>query len=695
MSAVLEDRHSGPPVTLAAHFHVTEAYPPSYLMTVPRGCNYNGTECPLSPLHVSDLIHPRQNRITDQGCFSQFDRPAGGNGPLVGIYPNDTDVAAKPVPSYPPDILNLGSAWKDCRPVASHLVDYESQLASDNGVGGSIGVPLFAPLPFPHVIHMTVPVLTPTTTTSTRIASMTSSAQPGAHIQASVPASVTPYKTTTPQTTMTESHFNPVAEMSTSTPAIGANPSSGAVGPLPGVITIEALPKAIATAGHQQVYILPNGDVSVAGAIITKGGPAMIIDNIPVSADADAVYIGTSRLTRPSPLPGLNSGQRLTNDPLEAPEAQIANDPPGILGQPIEAGANGAVVIGSFTVPVGQQKTVDGTIISVGSSNVVVGPSTYEKPTFTGSATISASSYRPLFINGKTTDLPVLPTDIIQALAVTNLPADAQTIISGIPISVGTNVIVVDTSTYAFPIPTDSAISRAPNGAVVFDGETLSEGTQVTVSGTPISIGGSIAVVGGKTYAIPLFTDPAVSLATNDAVVVSGKTLSEGMQVTVSGTPVSLGSTIVVIGSKTYGLPLPTDPAVSLFSNSALVLDGVTLVPGALATLSGTTVSVGSDNFVIGSKTYALPVSTNAPTATESNLGAIIESMFGYVPSTADGANPASTSASSSEPVNGNGSSTVSSALFTGAGSRPKIDALVLMITTGLIISLHFLTLIT
>ena len=494
---------------------------------------------------------------------------------------------------------------------------------------------------------------------------------------------------------MTESHFNPVAEMSTSTPAIGANPSSGAVGPLPGVITIEALPKAIATAGHQQVYILPNGDVSVAGAIITKGGPAMIIDNIPVSADADAVYIGTSMLTRPSPLPGLDSGQRLTNYPLEAPEAQIANDPPGILGQPIEAGANGAVVIGSFTVPVGQQKTVDGTTISVGSSNVVVGPSTYEKPTFTGSATISASSYRPLFINGKTTDLPVLPTDIIQALAVTNLPADAQTIISGIPISAGTNIIVVDTSTYALPVPTDSAISRAPNGAVVFEGETLSEGTQVTASGTPISIGGSIAVVGGKTYAIPFFTDPAVSLADNDAVVVSGKTLSEGMQVTVSGTAISLGSTIVVIGSKTYGLPLPTDPAVSLVSNSALFLDGVTLLPGALATLSGITVSVGSDNIVIGSKTYALPVSTNAPTATESNLGAIIESMFGYDPSTADGVNPASTSASSSEPVNGNGSSTVSSALFNGAGSRPKIDALVLMITTGLVISLYFLTLIT
>ena len=690
MSVVREDRHSGPPVTLSAHFHVTEAYPPSYLKTVSRGCNYNRTQCPLSPLHVSDLIDPRQDRATDQGCFRQFDRAGGGNGPLVGTNPNDTDVAAKPVLSYSPDIPNLNSAWKDCHPIANVLKDYVSQLASDNGEGGNIGL-----LPVFH-IPVSGP-LTPTAPSSTRIASMTSSAQPGAHIQDSVPASVTPYKTTTPETAMTEAHFNPVAEMSTSTSnrAIGANPSSGVVGPLPGVITIEALPEVIATAGHQQVYILPNGDVSVAGAIITKGGPAVIIDNTPVSADADAVYIGTSTLTRPSPLPQPDSGQRLTNDPLEAPEAQIANDPPDILGQPMEAGANGAVVIGSSTVPVGQQETVDGTIISVGSSNVVVGPSTYEKPTFTGSAAISASPYRPLFVNGKTIDLPVLPTDIIQALGVTTMPADAQTTISGIPISVGTDVIVIGTSTYALPIPTDSAIFRAPNGAVVVDGKTLSEGTQVTVSGTPISIGSSIAEVGGKTYVLPVFADPAVPLANNGAVVVSGKTLSEGMQVTVSGTPVSLGSTKVVIGSNTYGLPLPTNPAVSLVSNSALVLDGMTLVPGALATLSGTTVSVGSDNIVVGSKTYALPASTNAPTATESNLGAIIGSMFGYDPSTADGANPALTSASSSEPVNGNGSSTMSLALFTGAGSRPSIDALVLMITTGLLISSHFLTLIT
>ena len=155
----------------------------------------------------------------------------------------------------------------------------------------------------------------------------------------------------------------------------------------------------------------------------------MIVDNIPVSAGADAVYIGTSTLTRPSPLPRLNSDQRHTNDPLEAPNAQIANDPPCILGEPVEAGASEAVVIGSSTVSVGQQQTVGGTIISVGSSNVVVGPSTYKKPAFTGSAAISASSYRPLFMNGKTIDLPVLPTDIIQALGVTAMQADAQTII--------------------------------------------------------------------------------------------------------------------------------------------------------------------------------------------------------------------------------------------------------------------------
>ena len=64
----------------------------------------------------------------------------------MSANPNDTHLTAKPVLSYPPGILNLTSAWKDCRPVAYNLVDHVSLLAPDNGVDGNLG---FAP-----VIHV-------------------------------------------------------------------------------------------------------------------------------------------------------------------------------------------------------------------------------------------------------------------------------------------------------------------------------------------------------------------------------------------------------------------------------------------------------------------------------------------------------------------------------------------------------------
>ena len=74
-----------------------------------------------------------------------------------------------------------------------------------------------------------------------------------------------------------------------------------------------------------------------------------------------------------------------------------------------------------------------------------------------------------------------------------------------------------------------------------------------------------------------------------------GKTLIPGMQTTVSGTLGSRGKTIVTVGSKTYGLHLPTHPAASLVSNDAVVLDKATLTRAAQMTISGNTVSLASN----------------------------------------------------------------------------------------------------
>jgi len=124
-----DDLGMGPRVTLAAHYNVTKAYPPNYLMTVPGICNYHGIGRPWLPLQIHDLMYPPQNWIADKGCLWQFHGTAGGNGALGDMSPNGTIMAASPILSYPPDILTLDPAWKNCGADAYNWGDYDPPRA--------------------------------------------------------------------------------------------------------------------------------------------------------------------------------------------------------------------------------------------------------------------------------------------------------------------------------------------------------------------------------------------------------------------------------------------------------------------------------------------------------------------------------------------------------------------------------------
>lgn len=303
-------------------------------------------------------------------------------------------------------------------------------------------------------------------------------------------------------------------------------------------------------------------------------------------------------------------------------------------------------------VAAGFQTTISGTPLSVGSNIIVIGKSSYALPSPTDPA-VSLAPNGAIFVDGKT------------------LTPGLQTVISGTAVSVGSSIVVVGGKTYSLPSPTDSAVSRASNGDIVFESITLSQGARTTISGTAVSVGSNGIVVGDKTYSLPLPTNSAVSLASNGDMVFDGVTVTRGVQTTISGTAVSVGSNAMVIGGKTYSLPIPTNSAVSLASNGDVVFGGVTMSQGAQATISGTAVSVGSNAIVIGGKTYALPKPTQAPGAEASILGAIIASMHGYVPPTADSASPTATSSGS---LGINGSSSSNFASFTGAAGRIAID---------------------
>lgn len=154
--------------------------------------------------------------------------------------------------------------------------------------------------------------------------------------------------------------------------------------------------------------------------------------------------------------------------------------------------------------------------------------------------------------------------------------------------------------------------------------------------------GDPVATVGGVTLSV----DPADP----SAVVAGSRTLTPGQVMTISGTPVSVGSSAVVVGGanadpkSTITLvkphagsgdvqPVPTKPIATAGSvpvvadpsdPNAVVLDGTTLTNGGPATtIDGTRISVGPSGVVVGSKTIPLPAGT-APQATRGGLAAAI-----------------------------------------------------------------------
>lgn len=230
----------------------------------------------------------------------------------------------------------------------------------------------------------------------------------------------------------------------------------------------------------------------------------------------------------------------------------------------------------------------------------------------------------------------------------------------GTPISegLGGSFAVIGTSTQAIQTP---GLIAAPalmtfNGQTytantasefVIAGQTLTPGGIITVSGTPISeaaSGSGLVAIGSSNQVLghpaAMITNPAIMMfdgqtyTANGAseFVINGQTLKPGGIITVSGTPISeaaLGSGLVIVGSSTQVLghaPVGvTEAAVMTFAGhtftanaaSGFVIDGQTLTPGGMITVSGTPISeaAGATDVVIGSSTEMLSTATVTPSA--------------------------------------------------------------------------------
>jgi hypothetical protein len=196
--------------------------------------------------------------------------------------------------------------------------------------------------------------------------------------------------------------------------------------------------------------------------------------------------------------------------------------------------------------------------------------------------------------------------------------------------------------------------------------ETLTPGGAITVSGTVISLGSSAdyLVVGGSTQPLPaqtlsrpsaLITPPPVTVGngiynpvpgSGTSYLIGGSLLTPGGVITVAGTTVSLalGASYLVVNGATTTLlsgPVITNPPLLTISTSiftalpgdgtTFVIDGQTLTPGGIITVSGTVISLspsatalvfGSSGSATQTETLFPATRTSASTAQQTSTSA-------------------------------------------------------------------------
>lgn len=382
-------------------------------------------------------------------------------------------------------------------------------------------------------------------------------------------------------------------------------------------IAIPITPKANEAAASPRPGVLPFRGATytadsfsrfiIAGETLTPAGPAITVSGTPIkiAPGATAAIIGSESvpIVRSPALP------RATGAPILT-----------FAGLTYTAGISSAFVIEGQTLAPGANIEVQGTQISYRSdgSEIVVGTST-EQLSF---ASITPSVTAPvLTFHGSTYTADSLSQFIIDGQ--TLVPGKVLTV-SGTPISyaaAGTAVVIgTSTEPLSYAKLTPSAPTISFDGTIynadassdfVVDGQTLTPGGIITVSGTPISYpaAGTAVMIGDSTgrfsdakmtQAAPAITFDG-STYTADAssdFIINGQTLAPGGIITVSGTPISYasGGGDVAIGTSTEPVGIgglimsgiggaPVDPSVTVFTGGTVqertwscVLLGATVV---------------------------------------------------------------------------------------------------------------------
>ncbi|KAH0415184.1 hypothetical protein KCU90_g14928, partial [Aureobasidium melanogenum] len=256
-----------------------------------------------------------------------------------------------------------------------------------------------------------------------------------------------------------------------------------------------------------------------------------------------------------------------------------------------------AIVVGSQTSQIAAPvNPTQGAILTIGSQTFTADASTR----FSIAPGVTLSPGGSATVDGKTVHLG--PSGFLASLAV----------VDGVTQTLSPPLITPAPAFYMG----GNAYGTNGGAAFVVDGQVLTPGGAITVSGTPVSFvkEGTAVVVGGFTQILPQtsavaapvlgFGGQVYTAQANSAFVVGEQTLTRGGAITISGTKISYASegTAVVVNGVTQALTQasPTSKPVLTIGGqsytarvgSNFVIGGATLVPGGQITVDGTTIAL-------------------------------------------------------------------------------------------------------
>jgi len=404
-----------------------------------------------------------------------------------------------------------------------------------------------------------------------------------------------------------------------------SQPIANAAATLPTTVAIVVDP-TLASAGQGSTATsilrpLPKASSSGIGALIMNafesqppevGSSGVVVPSLVMPASTIAHQAGVDAAVVSNTMPVFNLADS-SAVPLQSPPPDMSPAVFTVAGETFTANPTGFIIAGTIVTPGGPPAVISGTPVSLGPSGVFIGGSTMplRAPSLNQIPSVFTAAGQAFTAN---------PTGFNLAGTAVLLDGPAVTI-SGTPVSLGSSNLVIGGSTFAIKTPfpgrvpsvftvADQMFTANPTGFAIASVTVSPGGPAVTISGTPISLGPSGLVVGTSTVALittpptqaegSVFTEAGrIFTANPTGFSIGGKSVSPGgSAVTVDGTPISLGPSGLVIGTST--IPLPR-PSLDVLNKSAFTIAGQTFTPNPTGfSIAGTTLLPGSEITISG-----------------------------------------------------------------------------------------------